>query len=105
MPFRILAGLVGLVFLAVLVVDPVGFMKHIASDLISLVGFFLVIPTIFYAIFIGKLPDALVKRMSDDMYKDIANTETLFKNFDARSIGAAIVVLIMGCYMIISRSG
>lgn len=105
MPFRILAGLVGLAFLAAIFVDPVGFMKQVASDLFSLVGFALAIPTIVCATFIGKLPDALVKRMSDDMYKDIANTETLFKKFDARSIGAAIVVLIMGCYMIMSRSG
>jgi hypothetical protein len=101
-PFRILAGLIWLSFLGVAVFDPLGAMEVISNDLVSLAAFFTVLPLFIYVTFTGKLPDALVKRLPDSLYEDLARAETLFTRFDVRSVVAALVVLILGCYAIMN---
>jgi hypothetical protein len=102
MPFRILAGLIGAGYLVAAVLDPDGIIAVISDDLVSLAAFFTVLPLFIYVTFTGKLPDALVKRLPDSLYEDLARAETLFTRFDVRSVVAALVVLILGCYAIMN---
>ena len=102
--FRILAGLICVGYVGAIFYDTGSLWEAVSDDLVSLAAPFVVLPLFLYVTFVGKLPNFLVDKMSDEVFNDIARTETLFKKFDARSIGAAIVVLIMGCYMIMSRS-
>jgi hypothetical protein len=102
MPFRILAGLIGAGFLTMTAIDPEGTMKIASGDLVSLAAFSTVLPLFIYVTFTGKLPDVLVSRLPDSLYEDLAKAETLFTRFDVRSVVAAVVVLILACYSLLS---
>lgn len=98
-PFRILAGLICTLFVFVLVIDARGFWEILNTNLISLVAPFVTMPLFFYATLFGKLPDFLVRHLSDQTFEDLEKAETLFTRFDARSIAFAIVFLTMVAYM------
>ncbi len=101
MPFRILAGLIGAGYLGALVVAPGSLMDIVSDDLVSLAAFVTVLPLFVYVTITGKLPDALVSRLPDKLYEDLAKAETLFTQFNVRSVVAALVVLILACYSIL----
>jgi len=101
-PFRILAGLLSVGYLGAFVFDPELAMEIIADDLVSLAAFFTVLPLFMYVTVTGKLPDALVSRLPDSVYNDLANAKTLFTRFDTRSVIAALVVLALACYSILN---
>lgn len=101
-PFRILAGLIVSGFLVALILDFSGISEIISDDLVSLAAFFTVFPLFTHVALVGKLPDALVKRLPSALYEDLAKAETLFTRFDVRSIVAALVVLLLACYSIMN---
>lgn len=104
MPFRILAGLFCVMNAVALVYDAKGLWESYSSHWSSLVGVFLVMPLFVYATLFGKLPDFLVRHLSDETFDDLANAETLFTRFDARSIAFAVVTLTMIAYVMYSRN-
>jgi hypothetical protein len=77
-------------------------MEITSRDPVSLAAFLTVFPLFFYVTCTGKLPDALVKRLPDSLYEDLAKAETLFTRFDVRSVVAALVVLVLACYSLMN---
>lgn len=104
MPFRILAGLICLVNAVVLVFDAKGLWETYSSHWMSLVSLFTIMPLFVYATLFGKLPDFLVRHLSDETFEELERAETLFTRFDARSIAFAVVFLTMAAYMMYSRN-
>jgi hypothetical protein len=100
MPFRILAGLVCLVFIAIVVLDPEAAAKDFFSDGFNLVGFFVVVPVFAYSCLFGKLPDALVERLPEEIYDDFLHAEKNFTQFNVQSIVTALVALTIGMFYV-----
>lgn len=102
LPFRILGGFVSAIFLLIAVFDPHDLVRHASEDLVNLGAFLTVPPLFLYVTITGKLPDRLVAKLPQSLYDDLAHAETIFTRFDVRSVVAALVVLLMGCYKIMA---
>lgn len=99
MPFRILAGLFCILFVVVLVIDATGLLEIFNRQPLGPVPALVIVPLFGYVALFGKIPDFLVRNLSDQTYDELARAETLFTRFDARSIAFAIVFLTMVAYM------
>jgi hypothetical protein len=104
-PFRVLAGLVWSGFLLMAVIDPPGMLEMVLDDLVSLAAFATVLPLFIYVTFNGRMPEALVRRLPDSLYDDLAKAETLFTRFDVRTVVAALVILLLALYSIMQDAG
>jgi hypothetical protein len=58
------------------------------------------IPIVFSCCLLGKIPDFITKHLDEESLKDLYETEKLFTEFNAKSIGFAIVFLSMVTYTI-----
>lgn len=99
MPFRILAGLICVMAASLFVLDPTGMAAWFFQDTFNLVAFLVVIPVFAYACLFGKLPDALTRGLSEEMYDDLRQADRLFTEFNAKSIAAAVVALLIIMYV------
>lgn len=71
MLFRILAGLFCVMNAVALVFDAKGLWETYSSHWMSLVGLFTIMPLFVYVTLFGKLPDLLVRHLSDETFEEL----------------------------------
>lgn len=76
-----------------------------AGNAFSLVSLLVVFPLFVYCSLFGKMPNVITRHVSEEIYRDLANVDTLFTEFNAKSIAATLVFLAMVFFFYYLRTG
>lgn len=98
--YRILAGIISLLIIFIFVVDTENALRIFVEDKFSLLSLVFVVPVFLISAIYGKVPEYLLRKLSEEAYQDFIHSERMFSEFGPKSIGFAVVFLTMFFYWV-----